>query len=308
MRLGQIKLIKTSPNVTIQDLGRHGFRHLGITPGGAADKHASCWANHLLNNSCHAALLECPFGNTTLQFLNDCHIAITGASTNARINTREVSTWCSHRVKAGDTLHLGFPQAGVYTYIAISHGIQCTRTFGSCASTRREDIGPKALQPGDTLHFNMHSPRRDMTRKVPHRFIPDYHRLLPLRLIEAAEFPLFSKQSHHILYHTDFEVQPDSNKMGARLNGEQLEVPELNLLSEGVVAGTVQVPPNGQPIVLLAEHQTLGGYPKLGTIYRMDSYLLSQRRPGQAVRFTQGSLMEAQLEFRQYQNFFSLCR
>lgn len=292
----------------IQDLGRRHYQHLGLATGGAADEQAFLWANRLLDNPANSPALEICYGGLHLVAENPCQIAITGADCNARINHQPAANWQSHFLNRGDTLRFAYPQSGMRSYLAVAGGFTVTPIFGSVASVVREKFGGldgfgSPLKTGDILPCL--SSAKLTRRQVPPAFIPDYSKPLILRIIENRQQDLFAQQAFEMLYQDRFQISRQSNQMGVRLQGIAIKPQHSGIISEGMPFGAVQIPPDGQPIVLLKDRQTIGGYPVIGWVLPLDAFQLAQRRPGEKVTFTAISLTEAQLMLQAFYRFFS---
>ena len=301
------EVLKPGPLSLLQDRGRHGMQHLGISPSGAADQHAFAWACRLLGNPQSAAALEITLGSVRLVCHDTTSFALTGADLNARIDGQPISPWCCHTIKSGQTLEFGLPRNGLRAYLAVPGGFQGPLVHGSRSTSVREKLGGlhgagQALQAGDILAFES---AQVAPRCTPTRFIPDYRSELTLRVLPGYQFSAFSDNDIERLLAGSYAVSADSDRMGYRLDGHAIGTNLPTIVSEGIAYGAVQVPPNGQPIVLLADRQTIGGYPKLGCVATHDACMLAQRMPGAAVRFTLTDRHKAACERQAFEAFFS---
>ena len=300
------EVVKPGPLSLLQDGGRHGMQHLGISPGGAADRHAYAWACKLLGNHHRAAALEITLGPVRLVASCATRFALTGADLNARIDGDPISPWCCHTIKAGQMLEFGLPRSGLRAYLAVPGGFQAPLVHGSRSTSVREQLGGlhgngNALTAGDVLAFE----GAEVTpRCTPTRFIPDYRSELTLRLLPGYQFSAFSKHDVEQLLAGSYKVSAESDRMGYRLEGQAIGRHLPGIVSEGIAYGAVQVPPNGQPIVLLADRQTIGGYPKLGCVATHDACMLAQRMPGAAVRFKLADGPQLAPERQRFEAFF----
>lgn len=304
------KVIKPGACSLLQDEGRFGYQHFGITTGGAMDETAARWANRLLGNSSNAVLLEITLGNVQLEATADTWIALTGADLGLRINGEKKSNWQSHFVQQGDLVSMGWAVMGVSSYLAVVGGFQLKSDFGSCSTVKREQLGGltgNALEAGDELHFSS-VPKSyfPCSRAVPSMYIPNYSESVILRVIKGYQVEEFLENSVQQFFASSYKVSSESDRMGFRLQGEAIETGVSGLLSEGIAYGAIQIPADGQPIVLLKDRQTLGGYPKIGSVLPLDSYKLSQCRAGSEVNFKEVSLKEAQQLMKTFQRFFSI--
>ncbi|WOX04726.1 5-oxoprolinase subunit C family protein [Microbulbifer pacificus] len=302
-----LSVIKAGPQMLIQDLGRRGCQHLGISVGGVADSHAAGWANRLLDNPANAALLEICLGGVALRFLRAARFALTGADLNWQLDGRALGNWQSYSAAAGAVLSGGLAVQGVRAYMALAGGIAVAPICGSLATTVAEGIGGihgQALQSGDQLPAPVAPATAFMTRRTPAMFCRDYPAELLLRVVPSNQHHLFGEHQLCAFFSQEYRVSPASDRMGVRLQGTALASPPQGLISEPVAAGAIQVPANGLPIVLMPDCQTIGGYPKIGHVYRVDLDRLAQARPGQRVRFLRGSRAEAQAEWLLQRRFF----
>ena len=304
-----LKVIKPGVLTLVQDLGRFAYQHIGLSPGGAADEHAFLWANRLLDNRSNSPALEICFGGLQLEALANTNIAITGAEMNATINDQPIENWQTHALKVGDKLSFAHATSGIRSYLAIQDGFQLQPSFGSVATVMREKMGGldgdgSPLKTDDFLPCSENKPT--LTTRVPPVFIPDYQQPLVLSVIPGEQTDQFDETELEKLYHWIYRISPQSDRMGIRLEGEPIKPRVQGIISEGIAYGTIQLPPDGQPIILLKDRQTMGGYPKLGTLFVLDAFLLSQQQANTEVRFTQISLEEAQEKLRYFYRFFGV--
>lgn len=304
-----LKVIKPGVLTLVQDLGRFGYQDIGLSPGGAADEHAFLWANRLLDNPPNSPALEICFGGLQLEVLANTTIAITGAELHVTLNDQPLENWQTHPVNTGDKLHFAHASSGIRCYLAIEEGFQLQPSFGSVATVIREKMGGldgqgSPLKAGDVLPCKEHKAK--LTRAVPPLFIPDYQQPLILSVIPTEQSEHFDAEELEKMYHWTYRISPHSNSMGIRLQGEPIKSKVPGIISEGIPYGTIQVPPDGQPIILLKDRQTMGGYPKLGTLFTLDAFLLAQQQAHTEVRFTQISLEDAQEKLRYFYRFFGV--
>ena len=285
-----------SPGVLslLQDSGRFGQSALGLTNGGPMDAASAHWANRLLNNPSDAALIECSVGGLQLSAQGDSYIAVTGATLSLSINGKAAALWTVHRVQAGDSIELGMVTKGLRAYLAVAGGFKVNAQFGSVATVLREAIGGlngNKLQAGDVLPA---APVSRLTlQQLPPQYQMQFNKVLTLRLIEGYQAQQFSATERQRFYLNSYKVTPQADRMGYKLSGSALKCQQTQLLSEGICYGAVQIPPDGQPIVLLNDRQTLGGYPKMGSVLSLDCALLAQAGAGTEVYFTPISIEQA---------------
>jgi biotin-dependent carboxylase-like uncharacterized protein len=279
----------------LQDNGRFGYSALGLTNGGPADAQSAFFANQLLHNDSNATLIECSIGGLTLQAQCHSYIAVTGATLALGINGKNAELWTVHKVQPGDTITLGMVSRGVRAYLAVAGGLAVPAQFGSTATVLREGIGGlngTPLQQGDILQAPTVS--QLARRQLPLRWRPGFNRTLTLRLVEGYQAARFSTEQRQRFYMHSYTVTPQADRMGYKLSGAAITCAEQTLLSEGICYGAVQIPPDGQPIVLLNDRQTLGGYPKMGSVLSLDCAQLAQAQAGSQVYFTPISAEQAQ--------------
>jgi len=304
-----IKILDAGMRTTVQDFGRFGYLSKGLTRGGPVDEHAFLWANRLLGNSFNAAQLEITLGGLEVEFQQDGCFALTGADADAHLDDESLTLWQNFEVKAGQRLKIGYAKAGLRLYLAVQGGFQVEPKWHSCATVERDSVGGLSgdgspLQSGDTLRFHCDTPQP--SRRVSWAYRSDYTKTPVLGLIPGYQYDDFPMSAREAFCYEDFEVSKDSNRMGIRLAGEALETPKQGLVSEGINIGSVQVPSDGQPIIMMHDRQTLGGYPKLGVINPVDLGKLAQLQPGQKVRFSRVEASVAQQQLRRFYQFFNV--
>jgi len=276
---------KTGALCTLQDRGRNQCMHLGLCPGGAADAYAFHWANRLLDNPENAACLEITLGPCEIEFTHITQIAVCGASGNMRLNGQPLLPWSTHRVEEGSILRCPIPRHGLRYYLAIKGGFAGDIHFGSRSGlTANGDL--KHIKSGEILGYDTVEPNQFVRNRSTHwQLIPDYQEELLLAVIASYQHAQFSKTARETLFKQSYRVSKESNRMGYRLEGAPIEWSQEGIVSEGIAYGSIQIPPDGQPIILLNDRQTIGGYPKIGCVTAEDCFQLAQRRPGQSVRF-----------------------
>ncbi|WP_150306155.1 5-oxoprolinase subunit C family protein [Pseudomonas saliphila] len=252
----------------LQDGGRFGVRHLGVTQGGALDWIALGWANWLLGNAPTACALEIPLGGVTLLCEADTTLALTGADLAAMLDGKTIAPWRSFTVRHGQRLQFNSPRSGVRAYLAAPGGFSAPQVLGSAATVTREGLGGldgsgQALRRDDRLVFEGMA---SSTRTMPKQRIPAYSQAVRLELIPGAQIAGFTGESLFRAFNQVWRIDPRSDRMGIRLAGTPLGYSGEPLISEGIPLGAVQVPPDGLPIVLMNDRQTIGGYPRLGAL------------------------------------------
>lgn len=278
----------------VQDRGRFGAHNLGLTIGGPLDTQAYDWANRLLGNDVNASCLEVSFGGLSVEADVDTVFVVTGAKMPCKMNGDTINQWQTYAIKKGDVLELGFTHAGLRAYLAVAGGFDISPSFGSSATVVREKIGGihgNKLQSGDVLPCQPNSVRYHQKLEPAHQ--PEYGRQATLRVVKGYQQAAFDPMQQRRFFNSDYQVTERSDRMGFRLEGEMIRSDMVSLLSEGICHGAIQIPADGQPIVLLNDRQTIGGYPKIGSVIASDTARLAQLVPGSIVRFEAISLEQA---------------
>ena len=293
---------------SVQDLGRRGFRKFGVSLGGALDPHALRVANLLAGNDESAAGLEVTFGGLRLRFADDRILVWCGGDFNARIGSTSVAAGHPAFVRASEEFSIESPALGCRAWLAISGGVDVPIVLGSRSADLRAGFGGINGRPvRDGEEFSLgENPRRakaliDKLRtekiahwKPAHDWSSTARRTPTLRYSRGSDCGSFVESAFQLFNDESFSVSPDSDRMGIRLDGARLERREnVDLLSEAVAPGTVQVPPNGKPILLLNDCQTIGGYPKIAHVIAVDLPIATQLCPGDRVRFSEIPLADA---------------
>lgn len=292
---------------TVQDLGRPGWRAAGVPVGGACDALAATIANWLVGNDANAALLETTLTGLTLRVHADTLVAVTGAVCRVRINDDEAAPGQPLRLRAGDRLYLGPARAGCRNYVAVQGGLDIAPVLGSAATCLAAGFGGwqgRPLRVGDRLPVvtaPLRLPKQSQGWSV--RTPLPIHRHGRLRLLPGPDWASLTPASQQqFLSQACYTVTARSDRMGLRFEGPTLERDTATeCSSEPVAFGTVQLPPDGQPILLLADAQTTGGYPRITQLASIDQALAGQLRPGDHVRFEAITLAEADRALRQDQ-------
>ncbi len=274
---------------TLQDQGRIGYTHLGITSSGAMDLYAYHWSQKLLYQNINA--LEIMVG-LVLEAMAPIEISVTGADLGFEINGIAQGIWQTHHINTGDILSFKKRRSGQRAYLAVRGGFISDRVYRSYSTTLREGIG-RRLARGDILAYNG-SNRKAEIRRVQANYIPRYGDQLILRLVLGYQEAFFSAEAKTRFFSGTYHLTPQSDRMGYKLRGEAIEASIDGIISEGIAYGAVQIPKDGQPIILLNERQTIGGYPKIASILPIDCYALAQLPLNGQIQFRSISLDEAQ--------------
>ncbi len=301
-----LRVIRPGPLSLLQDEGRHGWQHLGVSPAGPMDQQAAAWANRLLDNPWGTPLLEVALGHVELQSELDTWLALTGAQVAATLDGQPLLPWSRFAVGAGQRLQLDYVHSGQRAYLAAPGGFQAPQVLGSVSTQVREGLGGlhgrgEPLCEGDLLACR--PARFERALSVPWRYRPDYRATPLLRVITGGDAVAFEPDQLQAFFAQSWTLSAHSDRMGARLQGEALQAPRRQW-SLGVSRGAIQVPADGQPIILQADHQTMGGYPILGWLHPLDQNRLAQCSPHQSLRFTPVSIGDAQAELRRFYRFF----
>jgi len=315
-----IDVLRAGVLSSVQDLGRTGYRHLGIAKAGALDALALEVGNRLAGNAPQAAAIEVTVGPMALRFAQATRIAITGAQFGATLDDVPVHSWWSLPVRAGQTLVLQGPVRGMRGYVCVHGGIDVLPVLGSRSTdlaARFGGLGGRTLRDGDRLPvgaparqggamavdapaFGVKAPQwcrfADIARLPLRRgkHAAGSERAAIVRVLRGPEYDTFDETARKAFWADEWSVTPNSNRMGYRLTGSPLSrALEAELLSHAVLPGTIQVPRNGQPIVLMSDAQTTGGYPRIGVVIAADLWKLAQVRLSGAVRFVRSTREEA---------------
>lgn len=264
-----VEVLSAGALTTFQDRGRPGFAHLGVPPSGAVDREAYELGNRLVGNEPGAVALEATLVGPSLRFRAPALAALVGA--DARVVA----------VDAGEVVDVGPLQRGARVYICVRGGFSVPAMLGSCSTDILTGLGPSPLRDGDILTLANAVPGAPLHGDAPRRELGG-----ELRLILGPRADWFTTEAVDTLAAATWTVTPAANRVGVRLEGPELALArDDQLLSEGVVTGALQVPPSGQPILLLNDHPTTGGYPVIGVVRSEDCSRAAQLRPGDAVRF-----------------------
>ena len=276
-----IRVLSPGLQTTIQDLGRFGYTHFGVSASGAADPLALRAGNLLVGNAENAAALEMTLLGGAFEFQTDAVIALTGSDFGAGL-----PLWTAIEIKAGETVRCGATRSGARAYLAVRGGIGVPKAMGSASVHVMTGVGGRPLRAGDVLPIGGAAIRRP--RAVPRR-APEFARAGPLRVTPGPQAHWFSGE----IYAAAYRVAEESDRMGLRLRGPAIPSPAGHMLTEGVPLGALQIPPDGQPIILFVEHQTTGGYPKPANVISADFWRLGQLRPRDEVSFERVTLEQA---------------
>lgn len=304
-----VEIIEVNGLATIQDSGRPGWRKFGVPPSGAMDAFAFCAANLLAGNDPSRAAIEIGLGDIALRALHDCVISVAGFGFGLSVYIWDFPLWSSYYVRGGWIIKLNKLDLGMWAYIAISGGVLSKPVLGSSSTYLRGPIGGldgRQLQTGDVLISGAPShPLNDLAaRRLPEDVRPSYSDNPTLDVIMGPQEKYFTDESIETFLSSEYTMSPTSDRMGYRLEGEKLNHHgKSELISEGMTKGVIQVPSSGQPIIMMADSPTTGGYPKVGTVASADLPLLAQCVPGKSkIRFRKTTIAKAQKKYRELMN------
>ena len=303
-----VKVLNAGLLTTIQDIGRYGSQKYGVIVSGAMDSYSLRIANILVGNMEDEACLEITLYGTTLHFEDDTLIAITGGDFQTTIDGVNAPLWRPVLIKKNSILKFKSAIQGSRAYIAFAGGISTPIIMESKSTYLRAKIGGlegRAIQKGDILSFGeMTDYSQELIQRLDKKSINwsiNFNEIINLnqnqviQILKGTEFQLFDKESQHTLFEKPYIVTLQSDRMGYRLEGPPLSLSEsFELLSEGVTFGTIQIPTSGQPIILMADRQTTGGYPKIGQVITADLPSLAQLQPTATIRFKEVTILEAE--------------
>lgn len=310
-----ITIIKPGLSDSIQDLGRFGYQKYGVVTSGAMDSFSHRVANLLVGNEETESTLEMTLVGPRISFEEDAVIALCGGDLNPTIDGVALPLWKSIFIKKNSELKLGAARKGCRAYLAISGGFDIIPVMKSRSTYLKAEIGGfkgRTLQAGDTIRVNErvglsellyrsleksseHHLNEQIRWKVSVNFLPKLTTDYEIRIMRGRQYDLFNEKSQKRLVNEKYTVSSQSDRMGYRLTGHSLALKkEAELISEAVSFGSIQVPPDGNPIILAADRQTTGGYPKNGQIIAVDLSLIAQAKPGESFTFKEVSLEDAQ--------------
>ncbi|WP_417280921.1 biotin-dependent carboxyltransferase family protein [Celeribacter sp.] len=289
-----IEIIQPGPIATVQDTGRVGHRNIGVGTAGAMDRRALDIGNILTGNTPDAAAIEFTLGGFAVRFLEDQVIALTGADANARLDGKPLPSWWVRHVRAGQELRAGPSTDGMRSYLCVSGGIDVPAVLGSRATDLKGAFGGhegRMLRAGDRLTV-LDKPQNTLPEggfglsAARLGFMDPPGELPVIRFVPAAEWADLSPEDQIKVQAQSWKLRPDSNRMGYRFEGQPVVFEtHRELLSHGILPGTIQLPPDGLPAIQMNDANTCGGYPKLGVVIDADMPRLAQIRLGTEVRF-----------------------
>lgn len=282
---------------TVQDLGRLGYQRYGMPVAGAMDGFSMQLANYLVGNEPGAAVIEATLMGPEIRFTSSGVVAFCGSGMQGFLNDKDVDTFRTFRVGQGDLLHFKLKSHGCRMYIAFAGGLDVPVVMGSKSTYMRSGTGGfhgRALKEGDEIPLGQ-TPEKCPIKEIPASLLPDYAKKDPIRIIPGPEIRRLSKEGLISLLTTPYRVGDQSDRMGYRLEGEKINLNNgaHDIISSGVCTGTLQLPGSGQPIMLMADHQTTGGYMRMAVVASVDLTRAAQLRAGDTIGFAEISVAKA---------------
>ncbi len=304
------RVIKPGLLTTIQDLGRYGFQQYGIVASGVMDPFSMQIANLLVGNRKEEAVLEITMTGPTLEALDDILVAICGGNLSPTVDGQEIKMWKSFLMTKGQLLSFSSPQNGARAYLSVGGGFDIPYVLGSKSTYLKGKIGGykgRALQKEDILYGEGFVNRKLAGRKLKDEEIPKYSNKVNIRVILGPHIDYFTKEGVNVFLSSVYTVTQQSDRMGYRLTGPKIEHKDTaDIISDAIPFGGIQVPANGEPIILMADRQTTGGYTRIGTVVSVDIPLLGQILPGHQVSFSSITVENAQEEYRKRAILFKI--
>jgi biotin-dependent carboxylase-like uncharacterized protein len=279
----RLSVLTPGPLTTVQDLGRVGYAHLGVSTSGAADRESLALANRLVGNPPGTPALEVTFGGLSIRLDSPRLVALTGAPAPAFADGKPVPDPIRFRLGASRVLTLERPAVGVRTYLAIAGGLLVAPVLGGAGYDVLAGHGPRPLRAGDTMSLGAALPPPQVPVELAISRVPVGSATVRFRW--GPRHQLFDAADRELFVTNRWLTSTESNRVGVRLLGTPLRIGKVALASEGMVRGSIQVPPSGEPIVLLADYPVTGGYPVIGVVTERDLGLVAQSPPGTEINF-----------------------
>jgi antagonist of KipI len=294
-----LEVLQPGAFTTVQDLGRYGYQKYGVSISGAMDRFALRVANLLAGNEEREAALEATVVGPKLRALRNLRVAFSGADLSAQVNGKPAPMWSALEIGKGEVISFGYPKSGCRTYLALHGGIDFPVVMGSRSVHTRSKLGGegRALIKGDVL--GVKEPERSMAEErtfpvLPVDQVPVYGKAWEVRVVFGPQGDYFTGKGIETFLNSEYTITPQSDRMGYRLKGPKIEHRAgPDILTDATPPGSIQVPGDGMPIVLLADGQTTGGYSKIAVVTSVDQDLLAQAKPGDKVRFRRVTVVEA---------------
>ena len=293
-----IKILDAGLLTTVQDLGRYGFQRYGVSASGVMDEYSAKIANKLVGNKVGEAVLETTLKGVQIEFLQNTAVAITGGNCDVTLNGTKIELWQSYLVNRGDILKMGICRSGLRNYLAFAGGIDIPIIMNSKSTNLKAKVGGfngRKLMTGDILSVGVGSLETPLT--LNKHYIPTYSKDIKVGVILGQQDDHFTEAGIKTFLNETYTVTQESDRMGIRLSsvsGATIEHKNgADIISDGITFGAIQVPGSGQPIVMMADRQTTGGYTKIGNVISSDLAKLAQATPGTKVKFVEYTLEQA---------------
>lgn len=293
-----IKILDAGLLTTVQDLGRYGFQRYGVSASGVMDEYSAKIANKLVGNKVGEAVLETTLKGVQIEFLQNTAVAITGGNCDVTLNGTKIELWQSYLVNRGDILKMGICRSGLRNYLAFAGGIDVPIIMNSKSTNLKAKVGGfngRKLMTGDVLSVGVGSLEAPLT--LNKHYIPTYSKDIKVGVILGQQDDHFTEAGIKTFLNETYTVSQESDRMGIRLSsvsGATIEHKNgADIISDGITFGAIQVPGSGQPIVMMADRQTTGGYTKIGNVISSDLAKLAQATPGTKVKFVEYTLEQA---------------
>lgn len=293
-----IKILDAGLLTTVQDLGRYGFQRYGVSASGVMDEYSAKIANKLVGNKVGEAVLETTLKGVQIEFLQNTAVAITGGNCDVTLNGTKIELWQSYLVNRGDILKMGICRSGLRNYLAFAGGIDVPIIMNSKSTNLKAKVGGfngRKLMTGDVLSVGVGSLEAPLT--LNKHYIPTYSKDIKIGVILGQQDDHFTEAGIKTFLNETYTVTQESDRMGIRLSsvsGATIEHKNgADIISDGITFGAIQVPGSGQPIVMMADRQTTGGYTKIGNVISSDLAKLAQATPGTKVKFVEYTLEQA---------------
>lgn len=293
-----IKILDAGLLTTVQDLGRYGFQRYGVSASGVMDEYSAKIANKLVGNKVGEAVLETTLKGVQIEFLQNTAVAITGGNCDVTLNGAKIELWQSYLVNKGDILKMGICKSGLRNYLAFAGGIDVPVIMNSKSTNLKAKVGGfngRKLMTGDVLSVGVGSLEAPLT--LNKHYIPTYSKDIKVGVILGQQDDHFTEAGIKTFLNETYTVTQESDRMGIRLSsvsGVTIEHKNgADIISDGITFGAIQVPGSGQPIVMMADRQTTGGYTKIGNVISSDLAKLAQATPGTKVKFVEYTLEQA---------------
>ena len=303
------KVIKPGLFTTVQDAGRYGFQKYGVPVSGVMDNYAFVAANLLVDNKPNDACIEITLQGPSFEFLNTAQIAISGAALSPTVNGEKVVCWQTLQVCRGDVLSFGRPRSGCRAYLAAKGGIDVPLVLDSRSTYVRGGFGGfqgRRLKAGDVIEAYEPSILLKFGFSMPQELVPSYSNKLTIEVVLGPQSDYFTDMNIETFLSSIYTVTTESDRMGYRLDGSRVEQKgALDMVSDAIPVGAVQVPKSGKPIIMMRDAQTTGGYPKIAVVSTPDVSRLGQVKPNDKIRFSKISPSKARAKLSEYMRTLS---